>query len=190
MPALKPVYLIHGDDHGAVGERRAGLRALAESGGGDSVELLEGEQASPAGVAGALAAMTLSVGRRVLVVEGRRALAGSGRRGAPAAGSGVDAARDDVGDLRPRGGRAKVPPALQGAVKKAGGVIGAQMTMKPWELSKMGARAGRAARPGSSMRPPPRRWSSRSESASSACCASSRSWPSKARTPRPMRSRG
>ena len=31
MPELKPAYLIHGDDHGAVAERRAGLRALAES---------------------------------------------------------------------------------------------------------------------------------------------------------------
>ena len=30
MPQLKPVYLVHGDDHGAVAQRRAGLRALAE----------------------------------------------------------------------------------------------------------------------------------------------------------------
>ena len=30
MAELKPAYLIHGDDHGAVGERRAGLQALAE----------------------------------------------------------------------------------------------------------------------------------------------------------------
>ena len=45
MAELKPAYLIHGDDHGAVAERRAGLRALAEGGegGGASVELLEGE---------------------------------------------------------------------------------------------------------------------------------------------------
>jgi DNA polymerase-3 subunit delta len=72
MADLKPVYLIHGDDHGAVGERRAGLKALAETdaGGMGSVELLEGEQASPAGVAGSLAAMTLAVGRRVLIVDG------------------------------------------------------------------------------------------------------------------------
>ena len=31
MAELKPAYLIHGDDHGAVAERRAGLRALAEA---------------------------------------------------------------------------------------------------------------------------------------------------------------
>ena len=72
MPELKPAYLIHGDDHGAVAERRAGLRALSESqeGGGASVELLEGDAATPAGVAGALATMTLALGRRVIIVEG------------------------------------------------------------------------------------------------------------------------
>src|SRR5258707_3926035 len=68
MAELKPAYLIHGDDHGAVGERRAGLRALAEGEGG--AELLEGDQATPAGAAAALATMTLAVGRRGIIVEG------------------------------------------------------------------------------------------------------------------------
>ena len=36
---LKPAYLIHGDDHGAVAERRAGLQALAlKQGDAGSVE--------------------------------------------------------------------------------------------------------------------------------------------------------
>ena len=35
-----------------------------------NAELLEGEQATPAGVAAALAAMTLTVGRRVIIVDG------------------------------------------------------------------------------------------------------------------------
>jgi DNA polymerase-3 subunit delta len=30
VPAFKPAYLIHGDDHGRIAERRARLRALAE----------------------------------------------------------------------------------------------------------------------------------------------------------------
>ena len=66
MAELKPVYLIHGDDHGAVAERRAGLRSLAErdEGGTVGVELLEGDAATPAGVAEALAAMTLAIGQR------------------------------------------------------------------------------------------------------------------------------
>jgi DNA polymerase-3 subunit delta len=51
---LKPAYLIHGEDHGAVAERRARLRALAQAeGGAASVELLEGDAATPAAVAAA-----------------------------------------------------------------------------------------------------------------------------------------
>ena len=36
MPSFKPAYLIHGDDHGRVGERRARLRAMAEAASGQS----------------------------------------------------------------------------------------------------------------------------------------------------------
>lgn len=44
MAELKPAYLIHGDDHGAIAERRAGLKALAEQeGDAASVEVLDGE---------------------------------------------------------------------------------------------------------------------------------------------------
>ena len=60
MAELKPAYLIHGEDHGAIAERRAGLRALAErEGAAGSVEMLEGDLATPAGAAQALATMTL-----------------------------------------------------------------------------------------------------------------------------------
>ena len=31
MPAFKPAYLVLGDDHGRIAERRAKLRALAEA---------------------------------------------------------------------------------------------------------------------------------------------------------------
>jgi DNA polymerase III subunit delta len=138
MPDLRPAYLIHGDDHGAVAERRAGLRALSESreGGGASVEVLEGDAATPAGVAGALAAMTLALGRRVIIVEG------------------VERWREDdvkkhlvaaVAQMPPdttlalfarEEARAKAPAALHDAIKRAGGQIVAQMTVKPWELAK------------------------------------------------------
>ena len=48
MPAFKPAYLIHGDDHGRIAERRARLRALAESeSGAQGIELFEGEAATP-----------------------------------------------------------------------------------------------------------------------------------------------
>jgi len=68
---LKPAYLIHGDDHGRIGERRAGLRALAErESGSGGLESFEGDAATPEAVAGALAAMTFAIGRRFIIVDG------------------------------------------------------------------------------------------------------------------------
>jgi DNA polymerase III subunit delta len=134
---LKPVYLIHGDDHGAVAERRAGLRALAEAPGAETaVELLEGDQASPAGAAAALSAMTLAVGRRVIIAEGaeRWRQADVEKQLAPALAEMPPEttlalfAREEA--------RAKAPAALHEAVKRAGGQVVAQMTVKPWELPK------------------------------------------------------
>ncbi len=138
MPDLKPAYLIHGDDHGAVAERRAGLRTLAEGGegGGASVELLEGEAATPAGVAGALAAMTLAIGRRVIMVEGverwrqadvEKQLVAALEHMPPDTTLALFA-REEA--------RAKAPAALHDAVKRAGGQIVAQMTVRPWELAR------------------------------------------------------
>ena len=48
MPAFKPAYLIHGDDHGRIAERRRRLRELAEEqSGAQGVELFEGDAATP-----------------------------------------------------------------------------------------------------------------------------------------------
>jgi DNA polymerase III subunit delta len=136
MVELKAAYLIHGDDHGAIAERRASLRALAEGeeGGACSVELLEGDAATPAGVAGALAAMTFALGRRVLLVEGveRFKEAEVERDLVPAlAAIPPDTtvalfAREDA--------RAKAPAAVGAAVRGAGGQVVAQMSVRPWEL--------------------------------------------------------
>ncbi|HEY2718935.1 MAG TPA: DNA polymerase III subunit delta [Solirubrobacteraceae bacterium] len=137
MAELKPAYLIHGDDHGAVAERRAGLRALAEAPGAEAaVELLEGEDATPAGVAAALSAMTLAVGQRVIVVEGveRWREADVEQQLAPLMAAMPPEttlalfAREEA--------RAKAPTALHDAIKRAGGQVVAQMTVKPWELPK------------------------------------------------------
>ena len=69
--SFKPAYLIHGDDHGRIAERRARLRALAEQESGtNGVELFEGEQSTPEAVANALNAMTFAIGRRFIVVDG------------------------------------------------------------------------------------------------------------------------
>jgi DNA polymerase-3 subunit delta len=138
MAELKPAYLIHGDDHGAVAERRAGLRSLAEGPGSDatSVELLDGDAASPAGVAEALAAMTLAIGRRVIVVEGveRWREVDVEQRLAPAMAAMPP--ETTLALFAREEGRAKAPAALHEAVKRAGGQVVAQMNVKPWELPK------------------------------------------------------
>jgi DNA polymerase III subunit delta len=151
MADLKPAYLIHGDDHGAVAERRAGLRALAEGldgGGNSSVELLEGDAATPAGVADALAAMTLAIGRRVIMVEGveRWRQADVEKHLIPAFEQMPP--ETTVALFAREEARAKAPAAIHDAIKRAKGQVVAQMTVKPWELAKwareQGARMGLA----------------------------------------------
>jgi DNA polymerase-3 subunit delta len=134
---LKPAYLIHGDDHGAVAERRAGLRALAERDGGpDSVEPLEGEAATPEGVAGALAAMTLMVGRRVILVDGVERWKQAEVEQALVPALAAMPPDTTVALFAREEGRAKAPAAVHDAVKRAGGQIVAQANVKPWDLPK------------------------------------------------------
>jgi DNA polymerase-3 subunit delta len=137
MPDLKPAYLIHGDDHGAIAERRAGLQALAlKQGDAGSVEVLAGEAATPAGVAQALAAMTFAIGRRVIVVDGveRWKQAEVEQHLLPAL---QEMPPDTTVALFAREeGRTKAPAAVHAAVKAAKGQIVEQGTVKPWELPK------------------------------------------------------
>ena len=132
---LKPVYLIHGDDHGAVAERRAGLKALAENhGSACALEVLAGEDATPAGAALALRTLTIATGPRVLIVDGverwkqaevEAELAGALAEMPPETTLALFA-REEA--------RAKAPPGLHKAVEAAGGQVVAQETVKPWEL--------------------------------------------------------
>ena len=135
MPALGPLYLIHGDDHAAIAARRANLRALAESSSdGGGVELLEGPDATPAGAALALASMTLAIGRRVVIVDGVERWKGADveEHLAPAL---AQIPPDTTLALFAREEqRAKVADVLVKAVKKAGGQISEQATVKAWEL--------------------------------------------------------
>lgn len=135
MAELKAAYLIHGDDHGAIGERRTRLRALAEAeGDASSVELLEGQDASPPGIALALAAMTFALGRRVIVVDGAERFKQAeveehivpAMRSMPPDTTIAFFAREDA--------RNKAPAALHKAVGDAGGQIAAERAVKPWEL--------------------------------------------------------
>ena len=137
MAELKPAYLIHGDDHGAIAERRAGLRALAEGeqDAGGSVELFEGERGTPEAVALALTAMTLGMGRRVMLVEGveRWRQADVEKHLAPVMS---EMPPDTTLALFAREeNRISAPAAVHEAVRSAGGQVVSQMTVKPWELA-------------------------------------------------------
>ncbi len=137
MSALKSAYLIHGDDHGAIAERRAGLQALAlKEGDAASMEVLGGDAATPAGVAQALTAMTFAIGQRVIVVDGVERW-----KQAEVEEHLVGALRDMPPDttvalFAREEGRTKAPAAVHAAVKAAQGQIVEQGTVKPWELPR------------------------------------------------------
>ena len=71
MPAFKAAYLVHGDDHVRIAERRARLRALAERESGvGGVEVLEADACTPEAVVAALNTMTFALGRRFVIADG------------------------------------------------------------------------------------------------------------------------
>jgi DNA polymerase-3 subunit delta len=136
VPAFKSAYLIHGDDHGRIAERRATLRTLAESiSGTEGVELLEGESSTPDAAAAALSAMTLALSRRFIVVDGAERWKDSDMD-ALEAGLGAIAPETTIAFFAREEGRAKAPDRLHKAVKAAGGDISAEATLKPWELPR------------------------------------------------------
>jgi DNA polymerase-3 subunit delta len=137
VPVFKPAYLVHGDDHGRIGERRARLRALAESeSGSGGVEVFDGDGSTPEAVALALNAMTFAVGRRFLIVDGverwKAADVESALTGVltamPPDTTVAFFGRDD--------GRVKAPAELAAAVKRAGGDVAVESTLKPRELPR------------------------------------------------------
>src|ERR1700759_3970722 len=124
-PAFKTAYLIHGDDHGRIAERRARLRALAEQqGGAQGVELFEGDQAMPDNVAAALNAMTFAIGRRFIIVDGAERWKDKEMDALEAALAGI-APDTTVTFFAREDGRLKAPKRLHDAVKKLGGDIAA-----------------------------------------------------------------
>lgn len=143
--ALKPAYLIHGDDHVRIAARRARLRAFAEQqSGAGGVEVLEGEQATPADAARALNAMTFALGRRVIIVDGAERWKEK------------DVAEHllgALGDLMPdttiaffarEAGRAQAPACLHQAVISCGGAVDAEVAVKAWDLPKWAVAYARA----------------------------------------------
>jgi DNA polymerase III subunit delta len=136
VPAFKPAYLIHGDDHGRIAERRRRLRELAEQqSGAQGVELFEGDAATPEAIARALNALTFAIGRRFIVVDGVERW--TDKQLEPLAAALKDIPPDTtIAFFAREDGRAKVPKGLHDAVKAAGGDIAAEENVKPWELPK------------------------------------------------------
>ena len=130
MPRFKPASLIHGDDHGRIGERRERLRAMAEAASGQSgVELLEGDACTAEAVAGALTALTFALGRRFVIADGVERWKEADVAAVAAAMEGMDADMLTVAFFAREDGRIKAPAALHKAVEKAGGQIAAETVL-------------------------------------------------------------
>jgi DNA polymerase-3 subunit delta len=136
VPAFKPAYLIHGDDHGRIAERRSRLRALAESESGvQGLEVFEGDSSTPEAVATALSAMTFALGRRFIVVDGVERWKDKEMDPIEAA-LGAMPPETTVAFFARDDGRVKAPARLRAAVLGAGGDVSAEDSVKPWELPK------------------------------------------------------
>ncbi len=136
MPALKPAYLIYGDDHGAIGERRSRLKALAESeGDAGSVEVLAGDTGTPETVGLVLSTMTFAIGRRVIVVDGTERFKEAEVSVHIVPAMAAMPPDTTIAFFAREEGKTKAPAALHAAVKGAKGQIVAEATIKPWELA-------------------------------------------------------
>jgi DNA polymerase-3 subunit delta len=136
MPAFKPAYLICGDDHGRIAERRARLRELAEAESGEEgLELFEGENSAPDNVAAALSAMTLAVSRRFLIVDGVERWKDKDLDALETALAHADP-ETTIAFFAREESRSKAPDRLHKAVKAAKGQVDAENAVKSWELPK------------------------------------------------------
>src|SRR3954447_3373670 len=134
---FKPAYLIHGDDHGRISERRARLRAIAEAESGTGgVEVFEGDAATPENVALGLSAMTFAMGRRFLIADGTERWKDAEVEALLAPALGGMAPDTTVAFFAREEGRTKVSPKLAAAVEKAGGDVVAENTLKARELPR------------------------------------------------------
>ena len=137
MATFKPAYLIHGDDHGRISERRARLRAIAEAESGTGgVEVFEGDAATPEAVRLALNAMTFAMGRRFLIVDGAEGWKDAEVEAQLAPSLAAMPPDTTVAFFAREEGRTKVPAKLAAAVKKAGGDIVAENTLRARELPR------------------------------------------------------
>ena len=135
MPSFRAAYLIHGDDHGRIAERRARLKAMAEASAGSAgVEVYEGDACTPENVAAALSTMTFALGRRFVIADGVERWKDADIPPIAAALNNAD--NLTVAFFAREEGRAKAPAGLAEAVTKAGGQVAAENNVKPRDLPR------------------------------------------------------
>ena len=135
MPAFKPAYLVLGDDHGRIAERRARLRALAEAESGvGGVQVLEGDACTADAVIAALTTMSFAMGRRFVIADGVERWKDADADAVAAAMAGMDGEMLTLALFGREESRYKVPEGLRKAVEKAGGQVAEEGAVKPWKL--------------------------------------------------------
>lgn len=136
VTSFKSVYLIHGDDHGRIAERRSKLRSMAEEQSGTAgIELLEGESATVDAVVSAVCSMSLATGRRFVIADGVQRW--KAKEIEPLTQLIASMPPDTTLALFAREeGRNKVTDGLVDAVKKAGGAVSSEVAVKPWKLAE------------------------------------------------------
>jgi DNA polymerase-3 subunit delta len=137
VPTFKAAYLIHGDDHGRISERRSRLRAMAEAESGSAgVELFEPDACTPDAIAAALSAMTFAIDRRFIIADGVERWKDGDVADVATAMKSVDPDTLTVAFFAREEGRYKTPPALVKAVEAAGGIVAAEDIPKARALPK------------------------------------------------------
>src|SRR5919199_3291664 len=122
VPPFKAAYLIHGDDHGRIGERRSRLRAMAEAESGPAgVEVFEGDACTPDAIATALSSMTFAVGRRFVIADGVERWKDADVEPVAAAMKSADPESLTVAFFGREEARTQVSAALREAVEAVGG---------------------------------------------------------------------
>jgi len=123
VPALRPAYLIAGEDHSAVRERRLRLAQLVGRSGGEIVlEIYEGPAATPKQAATALSTLPIG-GWRILVFDGAERWKGKDVVAHLAPFASRFPPQTTLACFAYEEGRRKVCPELVAAVRESGGVV-------------------------------------------------------------------
>jgi DNA polymerase-3 subunit delta len=137
VPTFKAAYLIHGDDHGRIAERRTRLRAMAEAETGSAgVEVFEADACTPDAVEAALSAMTFALGRRFVIADGVERWKEAEAEPVAAALRTIDPEALTVAFFAREDAKIKAPAALAKAVEAVGGQIAVESQVKPRELPR------------------------------------------------------